>query len=510
MFKKTISKAAAAIAKSNGRPRVRRIESGVVEEVSGAVARLSGLSNVGLGELVDAGGTSALVMRLGSDWVGVAAMDASSNLASGMVVRRTGSVASVPVGEQLLGRIVSPLGEPLDGGRKIITKKRLPIEREVPPIINRAAIDTPMQTGILAVDSMLPIGRGQRELILGDRQTGKTALAIDSIIAQKNTGVVCIYCAIGGQTDSVAKAISAIKEHGNFDNCIVVSASGESSPALLYIAPYAATSMAEYFAEQGRDVLIVYDTLSAHATAYRQLSLLLKRPPGREAYPGDIFYIHSRLLERSAKLAKKFGGGSITALPICETFAENIAAYIPTNLISITDGQIFLSNQLFQKGIIPAINIGVSVSRVGGRAQLPAYKSAAGEMKIQYSQFEELEVFSKFGTTLDESTKAQLIRGERTREILKQPQFLPLSAGEQTAITLALNAGLFDKVPPAKMAAAKSTLVLKAKREMRKVLGKIESGRELDTKDLKEILRLSREALTKFSAKGKNADAPAT
>mgnify|MGYP004526504925 FL=1 len=474
-------------------------EIGEVIEIVGNVVRATGLSSVKMDELVKIKDSMGIVINLNEDSVGIVLLDNAQNIEAGEKVKRTGRIADVPVGKELLGRVVDPLGNPLDGGNKIITKDRYNIEREAHQIMERREVSVPLQTGLKAVDAIIPIGRGQRELILGDRQTGKTALAVDTILAQKNTGVICVYCAIGSRADSVAKVIDVLKQNDCMKNTIVVVASGESSPGLLYIAPYAATSMAEYFMErEEKDVLIIYDNLTFHAQAYRQLSLFLRRAPGREAYPGDIFYVHSRLLERSTRLREEFGGGSLTALPICETLAENISAYIPTNLISITDGQIFLTNTLFQKGIIPAINIGISVSRVGSKAQLPAYKAVAGDMKISYSQFEELEAFSKFGTQLDEDTRKTLRRGERIREILKQPQYKPLRASEQIVVIYATNIGVFDDVDLDKLTLVQDELIKRANIEIKNVLDDIDNGSKLHDSFKEKIKKLAEDVAKKY------------
>ena len=495
--RKTVDKVE-KIAKQTKTPVITE-EIGVVEDITGNIVSCSGLANVKIDELVKIKHSQGIVINLTENRVGIVLLDNPKDIEAGDKVVRTEKIASVPVGNELLGRILDPLGNPLDNGPKIKTKERYNIEREAHPIMERQAVSVPLQTGIKAIDAIIPIGRGQRELILGDRQTGKTALAVDAIISQKDTNVICIYCAIGQRADSVAKVIDVLKQKVCMKNTIVVNASGESSPGLLYIAPYAATSMAEYFMEkEGRDVLIIYDNLTVHAQAYRQLSLFLRRAPGREAYPGDIFYVHSRLLERSTRLRKQYGGGSITALPICETLAENVAAYIPTNLISITDGQIFLTNSLFQKGIIPAINIGISVSRVGSKAQLPAYKDVAGDMKISYSQFEELEAFSKFGTQLDEATRTILNRGEKIREILKQPQYKPLKASEQIIIIYATNIGVFDKVETKDIAKIQDKLLFQAHKKIPKILQSIEDGNKLSEKYKDEIKSLAEKVVKDF------------
>ena len=477
-------------------------EIGQVVEITGNIVNCSGLASVKMDELVQIKDSMGIVINLDEEFVGVVLLDNPRNIESGDKVKRTGRIADVPVGQELLGRVVDPLGNPLDNKAKIITKERYNIERDAHPIMERQSVSVPLQTGLKAIDAIIPIGRGQRELILGDRQTGKTAIAIDAILSQKDTGVICIYCAIGQRADSVAKVIDVLKKNDCMKNTIVVVAGGEASPGLLYIAPYAATSMAEYFMEkEGRDVLIIYDNLTVHAQAYRQLSLYLRRPPGREAYPGDIFYVHSRLLERSTRLKPEYGGGSVTALPICETLAENVSAYIPTNLISITDGQIFLTNTLFQKGIIPAINIGISVSRVGSKAQLPAYKAVAGDMKISYSQFEELEAFSKFGTQHDDATRKTLTRGERIRETLKQSQYKPLKASEQIVIIYATNIGVFDNIPLDKVSDVQSELVKQAHLSIPHILKEIDNGAKLEEKFMNEIQQLATNVAEQFNLK---------
>jgi F-type H+-transporting ATPase subunit alpha len=364
----------------------------------------------------------------------------------------------VPVGEHLVGRIIDALGTPLDDGGPIAQSARRPIERAAPKIMDRAPVTVPLQTGIKVVDALIPIGRGQRELIVGDRHTGKTAMAISAILSQRDHDVVCVYCAIGQRASATAKVVARLRDTGAIDHTVVVVTEGSDSPGLIYVVPYAATSIAEHFMEQGRDVLIVYDDLTQHARAYRELSLLLRRPPGREAYPGDIFYIHARLLERATHLRPELGGGSLTALPIIETQAQNISEYIPTNLISITDGQLYLSPRLFELGVLPAVDVGKSVSRVGGKAQLPVYRTVAGDLKLAYVQFEELESFARFGTRLDAHTRAVLDRGERVRSCLTQAELELLSVPEQIVLLVALSAGLLDEVPLDQMGAAQQAL----------------------------------------------------
>ena len=426
-------------------PILKQQEVSVIESINSGTAMVSGLSHVQMNELLTcANGVSAMVQTLNENNVGIVFLDNPQTLKAGDKVARTERILDVPVGEDLLGRVINPVGKPLDNKGAISQKKRRPIEVDSYPIMDRAPVDTPLQTGIKAVDSFTPIGKGQRELILGDRQTGKTAIAVDAIINQKDTNVISIYCAIGQRASSVADVIANLKKHEVMQNCVVVVASGDDEAGMQYIAPYAATSIGEYFMEQGRDVLIVYDDLTNHARAYREMSLLLRRPPGREAYPGDIFYIHSRLLERSTHLIEELGGGSLTSLPIVSTEAGNISAYVPTNIISITDGQIYLSASLFQKGVMPAIDTGRSVSRVGGDAQLPAYKSLVGPLKLFYSQFEELEAFTRFGTQVDEATRQRIERGKAIRLVLEQRQYQTMSAVHQIAIFTATVSGLFD------------------------------------------------------------------
>ncbi|WP_279388680.1 alternate F1F0 ATPase, F1 subunit alpha [Pseudodesulfovibrio tunisiensis] len=436
-------------------------EVGRIKSIAQGVARATGLGAVRAEELLLLGGeVPGMALDILPEGVGIALLGHGENLGAGNEVTRTGRVLDVPVGNALLGRVIDPLGRPLDGKGPVREEERLPAEREAPPILHRAPVDTPLMTGLKVVDTLVPIGRGQRELILGDRQTGKTAIALDAICNQKGRDVICIYCAIGQRSSSVARALEELRQRDAMSYTLAVVVEGGDPSGLQYMAPYAATTMGEHFMSQGRDVLIVYDDLTRHAQAYRQLSLLLRRPPGREAFPGDIFYIHSRLLERSTHLKPEYGGGTLTALPIIETEAQNISAYIPTNLISITDGQIYLNPDLFQKGVLPAVDVGMSVSRVGGRAQSPAYRKVAGDLRLTYSQFQELEAFARFGTRLDNETRAKLEHGRVVREILKQDRFSPLTAGEQTAVLLAVNQGSLDALPPDRMAEAQ-THVLK-------------------------------------------------
>ena len=430
-------------------------ESGRVLSVATGIATVSGLPGVGLDELiVFDNGITGLAFNIEAQQIGVVLLGDYSELRAGTPVRRTGRVMDVGVGDALLGRVINPLGQALDQLPDPITSTRLPVERPATDIMDRAAVSVPLKTGVKVIDALIPVGRGQRELILGDRKTGKTAIAIDTIINQREDNLICIYCAIGQRAASVARSIAVLREHGAMDYTVVVATEGSDPSGLTYIAPYAATSIAEYFMSQGRDVLIVYDDLTEHARAYRELSLLMRRPPGREAYPGDIFYIHSRLLERATHLRAELGGGSLTALPVIETEAQNMSAYIPTNLISITDGQIYLSPDLFELGVLPAVDVGKSVSRVGGKAQQSVYRAVAGDLKLAYAQFEELESFARFGARLDEATMRIIHHGRRIRACLKQAECSPVSVAAQILVLLALGAGLFDDVPEAGMPAA--------------------------------------------------------
>ncbi len=413
-------------------------ETGTVIMVGDGIARAFGLDNCMAGELlVFEGGETGMAMNLEENTVSIVLLSDSHDIREGSLVRRTGKVVSVPVGDAMLGRIVNALGEPIDGKGPILTEETRPIEHNAPGIIQRKSVSVPLQTGIKAIDAMVPIGRGQRELIIGDRQTGKTTMAIDTILNQKDTGVLCVYVAIGQKNSTVALLSETLRAAGADRYTIIISASASETAPLQYIAPYAGCAMAEYFMAKGRDVLIVYDDLSKHAVAYRALSLLIRRPPGREAYPGDVFYLHSRLLERAARVAPEYGGGSITALPIIETQAGDVSAYIPTNVISITDGQIFLETELYHEGIIPAVNPGISVSRVGGAAQIKAMKKVAGPLKLIYSQYRELQAFAQFGSDLDDDTKARLAQGERIVEVLKQDKASPVPVEYQVAIIFA-------------------------------------------------------------------------
>lgn len=477
-------------------------EVGYVKSVSAGIVKVSGLPGVGFEELLKfPGGLYGIAYNIDEDEIGAILLGEDSLLNAGDKVERTGRVMDIPVDNALIGRVINPLGEPLDGKSSFTFKKRLPIERPAYAIMDRATVSVPLQTGMKVIDALIPIGRGQRELILGDRQTGKTAIAIDTIINQHDKNVICVYCAIGQRASSVAKVIANLEENGAMEYTIVVATEGNNAPGLKYIAPYAATSIAEFFMEQGRDVLIVYDDLTHHARAYRELSLLLRRPPGREAFPGDIFYIHSRLLERATHLSDKLKGGSLTALPIIETEAQNISAYIPTNLISITDGQIYLSPKLFELGILPAVDVGKSVSRVGGKAQLSAYRSITGNLKLAFSQFEELENFSRFGTRMDEDTRKKIEHGKRIRICFKQKELKPISVPEQILVLLALTAELFDTVPLSKMQEAEIVLCKMNIKLPDDIVKRLISDEKLSDSDLKAIIDIASNTLAPFQEK---------
>ena len=477
-------------------------EVGSVTNVSAGIVKISGLPGAGFEELLKfPGNLYGIAYNIDEEEIGAILLGEDALLNAGDEVERTGRVMDIPVGDGLIGRVINPLGVPMDDKGSITFSERLPIERPAPPIMDRAAVSVPLQTGLKVIDALIPIGRGQRELILGDRQTGKTAIAIDAIINQVGKNVLCIYCAIGQRASSVAKVIANLKEKGAMEYSVVVVTEGNDSPGLLYIAPYAATSIAEYFMAKGRDVLIVYDDLTNHARAYRELSLLLRRPPGREAFPGDIFYIHSRLLERSTHLSDELKGGSLTALPIIETEAQNISAYIPTNLISITDGQIYLSPKLFESGILPAVDVGKSVSRVGGKAQLPAYRSLTGNLKLAYSQFEELETFARFGTRLDDNTRKIIEHGKRIRACLKQHELQPMSAPEQILLLLALTGGLLDAIPLDKIEEATVELKKISSTLPEELIKRLFSKEELSSSDHDTILKIAGNTLIPFQPK---------
>lgn len=483
-------------------PQLTPREVGTITSVSTGIAKVSGLPGVGFDERVTfPGEVPGIAFNVDEDEIGVVLLGEYWDLHTGDEVLRTGRVMDVAVGDGLLGRVIDPLGRPLDGKGPIAGSRRLPIERPAPHIMDRAPVTSPLQTGFKVIDALIPVGRGQRELILGDRQTGKTAIAIDTILNQRGKDVLCVYCAIGQRASAVAKTVATFREKGAIDYIVMVVTEGNDPPGLSYIAPYAATSIAEFFMESGRDVLIVYDDLTQHARAYRELSLLLRRPPGREAFPGDIFYIHSRLLERSTHLREDLGGGSLTALPIIETEAQNIAAYIPTNLISITDGQIYLSPSLFEQGVMPAVDVGKSVSRVGGKAQRAAYRAVAGDLKLAYAQFEERETFSRFGARLDEEADKIIDHGQRIRVCLKQPQFTPVSMPEQILILLALTAELFDRVPLEQMTDAEEAVRNAAVNIKEDMLERLDTSDTLSDEDRESMIEIARQALEEFQPK---------
>ena len=469
---------------------------GTVSFVGSGVVRVAGLRGVRSQELLRfPGDRLGMAFDVAPAEAGVVLLDESVHIEAGDEVRRTNRVLDVPVGTDLVGRVIDPLGRPLDRGEGLKGAERWPIERPAPTIMERLPVTVPLQTGLKVVDALIPIGRGQRELIIGDRQTGKTAIAVDTIINQKGTDVVSIYCAIGKRASAVAKVVSDLRQGQVLEKCIVVVATEEDPPGLQFVTPYAAMTMGEYFMERGEDVLVVFDDLTRHARAYRELSLLLRRPPGREAYPGDIFYIHSRLLERSTHLREDKGGGSLTALPVIETEAQNISAYIPTNLISITDGQIYLSPDLFQKALLPAVDVGKSVSRVGGKTQLKAYRAVAGDLRLSYSQFEELETFARFGTQLDEETNRTLERGRRVRQVLKQPQYATMRVAAQIAVLVAVNEGVFDPVPLDEMAGAEKKVVEAVLAEQESLCRRIEKGDDMGDEDMEKLAATARKAL---------------
>lgn len=475
----------------NYNSKIEMKETGTVILVGDGIARVYGLRECMSSELLEfEDGSYGMAQNLEEETVSVALLSDKNDIKEGTKVTRTGKVVSVPVGEALLGRVVGALGNPIDGKGPVATTATRPIESEAPGIIERKGVSVPLQTGIKAIDSMIPIGRGQRELIIGDRQTGKTEIAIDTIINQKGKDVICIYVAIGQKNSSVVQLVNELTAFGAMEYTIVVSASASETAPLQYVAPYAGCAMAEYFREQGKDVLIIYDDLSKHAVAYRALSLLIRRPPGREAYPGDVFYIHSRLLERAACVAQEYGGGSITALPLIETQAGDVSAYIPTNVISITDGQIFLETELFHAGVMPAINPGISVSRVGGSAQLKAMKKVSGELKLLYSQYRELQAFSQFGSDLDADTKARLALGERIVEVLKQGRNAPVRVGCQVAIVYAVINGYLNDVPVKAVNEYEQNLYEMLENQYEALLERFEQGfaEDSDFEKLKEAL----------------------
>jgi len=488
-------------------PQLKCKEVGIITEVSTGIAKVAGLPGVGFEELIlFPGDLLGIAFNVDAEEIGVVLLGEYQFLHAGDEVRRTGRVMDVAVGDILLGRVVDPLGRPLDGNGPIASKERLPVERPAAPIMDRAPVTEPLSTGLKVIDALIPIGRGQRELIVGDRQTGKTAIAIDTILNQRDNGVICVYCAIGQRASAVAKTVAILQKKGAMDYTVVVVTEGNDPPGLTYISPYAATSMAEAFMEKGHNVLIVYDDLTHHARAYRELSLLLRRPPGREAYPGDIFYVHSRLLERSTRLREELGGGSLTALPIIETEAQDISAYIPTNLISITDGQIYLSPELFELGVLPAVDVGKSVSRVGGKAQRAAYRAVTGDLKLAYAQFEELETFSRFGARLDEETRRTIEHGKRIRACLKQSEFSPATVAEQIVLLLALTENLMDSVPLYGMKGAENALGLSIKDLPEAIQSSLIRAEKLNKEDRRLIFENNRKALLPFLKEEEDED----
>jgi len=477
-------------------PEIQVEDVGRILSVTGPIVRACGLASVGFEELVQCeDGTLGMVASLAAETVGIILFGKATGVRAGMEVKGLKRVVDVEVGASLIGRVFSAAGVPLDDKGPLNGDQRRPIELPAPDIMKRDPVISPLETGIKVVDTMIPIGKGQRELILGDRQTGKTAIALDTICNQRGKDVICIYAAIGQRESATARVLHELQENGAFDYTLVLVAGGEDGPGLQFITPYAATTIGEYFMEQGRDVLIVYDDLTRHARSYRELSLLLQRPPGREAYPGDIFYIHSRLLERSTHLRQEFGGGSLTALPIIETEAQNLSSYIPTNLISITDGQIYLSPQLFAKSMLPAVDVGKSVSRVGGKAQKQAFRDLVGELKLSYSQFEELETFARFATRLDEETRKSLERGRRLREVLRQKRYHPLQDFEQIMVMLALIEGLLDPLPLEQIGPTEKKICAMAARNLPQICADITAGKKLSAAMQETILTECRKLL---------------
>ena len=477
---------------------LRMVDVGTVVEAGDGIARIQGLQGAQYSELLEfPEGVLGLALNLEEDTVGAAIMGDANAVKQGDTVRSTGRIIEVPVGDELVGRVVDALGRPLDGKGPIRTTKVRAIERIAPNVVIRQSVDTPVQTGIKAIDAMIPIGRGQRELIIGDRSTGKSAIAIDAIINQKGQNLICIYVAIGQKQGKVAQVVSTLEEHGAMEHTVVVAANASDPAPLQYIAPYAGCAIGEEIMESGREALIIYDDLTKHAWAYRQMSLLLRRPPGREAYPGDVFYLHSRLLERAAKIADEFGGGSLTALPVIETQAGDVSAYVPTNVISITDGQIYLEPEAFNAGIRPAVNVGLSVSRVGGAAQTRAIRRVAGRLRLDLAQYSELATFAQFGTAdLDRETRAQLERGQRSIEILKQPQYQPLSMGKQAVIFYALNNGYLDEAPIPQCRAFEEQLRRYMETANPEMEGQITEAGDI-TPEIEEVLK---KALEEFKA----------
>jgi F-type H+-transporting ATPase subunit alpha len=477
-------------------------EVGSIISIGDGIARVHGVENAMAGEMLEfPHGVFGIALNLEEESVGAVLLGEFNEIKEGDQVKRTGRIISVPVGDELLGRVVNALGQPIDGKGPIVTKQFAPIERIAPGVVDRQSVKEPLQTGLKAIDAMVPIGRGQRELIIGDRQTGKTAVALDTILNQKDTGVICIYNAIGQKQSTIAQVVRTLEEHDAMRYTIVVAAAAADPAPLLYIGPYSACAMGEYFRDSGRHALCVYDDLSKHAQAYREISLLLRRPPGREAYPGDVFYLHSRLLERAAKLNNELGGGSLTALPIIETQAGDLSAYIPTNVISITDGQIFLESDLFNQGVRPAINVGNSVSRVGGSAQIKAMRQVAGTLRLDLAQYRELAAFAQFGSDLDKATQAQLNRGSRLVEILKQPQYAPLSVERQVALIYAGTNGYLDTIPVSEMRTFESELYTFLDTRHPQVLRGIAEKKQLDDQLKASLDGAVKEFVSDFAAR---------
>lgn len=496
----------AAIEDLKTRPEVEEV--GVVTRIGDGVAWIYGLRNAGYNEMieietVEGGAVTAFALNLGDDEIGAILLGDERGVKAGANARLTGRILEVPVGPELVGRVVNPLGEPLDDKGPIKTSHVSPVERPAPGVLDRKSVHEPLMTGLIAIDAMVPIGRGQRELIIGDRQTGKTAVAVDTMINQhrQQTGVINIYVAVGQKSSKTARLVERLKREGVMDQTIVVATSAADPASLQYLAPYAATAMGEYFRDNQQHALIIYDDLTKHAAAYRQMSLLLRRPPGREAYPGDVFYLHSRLLERAAKLSDANGAGSLTALPIIETQAGDISAYIPTNVISITDGQIFMETNLFYQGIRPAISVGLSVSRVGGAAQTKAVKSVAGNLRLSLAQFRELAAFAQFSTDLDPETKQRIERGQRLTELLKQPQYSPLSVWEQTALLMAATEGALDTVPLHEVKSAQQAILSELSKQHRKDMDKLNEGDKPDEKMQKLILDVAHRVAKQYEPK---------
>ncbi len=481
-------------------PKIITENIGYITQIGDSIAQIEGLSQAMSGELLEfPGNTFGITLNLERDSVGAVIVGPFKHLMEGDIVKTTGRIAQVPVGEAMIGRVINALGEPIDGKGAIATSQFYPIEKIAPGVVKRKTVDTPLQTGIKAIDAMIPIGRGQRELIIGDRQTGKTAIAIDTIINQKDKNVVCIYVAIGQKQSKVAQIVDILEKNGAMSNTIIVNASASDPAAQQYIAPYSGCAIGEWFMDQGRDALIVYDDLSKHAWAYRQVSLLLRRPPGREAYPGDIFYLHSRLLERAAKLHPNYGGGSLTALPVIETQAGDVSAYIPTNVISITDGQIYLESDLFYAGIRPALNVGISVSRVGGAAQIKAMKKVAGKLKLELAQFRELEAFAQFASDLDKTTRDRLERGKRIQEVLKQGQYQPIPVIPQVVIIFAVINGYLDNIPIEKIGNFEIALNDYLQLNKAKLLAELGDKKELTPEIEKEIKKAIEDFINIFN-----------